>query len=216
VATGRATIIDVGSPIPSPDAAATWIGAAGEDDLAAGLAVLNRALRAHRLITADPHVPSVGRELLLVARLGYGVGEEVADGLWTRAIELEPPRRRSSRQKVLQPQARLAAVLGAREELLVCEELLLRARADISDGDERTAALGLLVALDAALAELAGDPAANALADRLTELRAQRDPVTAAAQAALAGPLSSEHRETVKLTLGRIEAALRARAVGNA
>jgi hypothetical protein len=47
--------------------------------------------------------------------------------------------------------------------------------------------------------------------DRLAELRGRRDPVAAAAQAALAGPLSAEEREAVALTLARIEAALRAR-----
>ncbi len=209
-------MIDVGAPLGSAAEAATWIKQAGEDELAAGLTVLNRALRAHRLVTADPDVVSVGRELLLVARVGYGGGEQVADGLWAEAIELHPPRQRNSRQKVLHPQARLAAVLGAREDLLVCEELLLRARTDLDLGDERTAALGLLVALDAALAELAGDPASQALSERLAELRAQRDPVAAAAQAALAGPLDPEHRTVVAFTLQRIESALRARAVGNA
>ena len=74
----------------------------------------------------------------------------------------------------------------------------------------------MLVALDAALAELATDPAASILHERLAELRAQRDAVAIAGQAALAGPLSDPDHETVRFTLGRIEAALRARAVANA
>jgi hypothetical protein len=72
------------------------------------------------------------------------------------------------------------------------------------------------VALDAALAELAGDPTAARLGERLQELRGQREAAGAAAQAALAGPLSPEQRQAVEFTLGRIEAALRARAVANA
>ncbi len=52
------------------------------------MAVLNRALHSYRLATADPHVHGVGRRDALVARLGYGAGEEVADGLWTDAREL--------------------------------------------------------------------------------------------------------------------------------
>jgi hypothetical protein len=70
-----------------------------------------------------------------------------------------------------------------------------------------------MVALDAAIAELAIDPAADALEERLEELREQRDPIAHAAQAALEGPLSEDQREAVSYTVGRIEAALRARAV---
>jgi hypothetical protein len=115
---------------------------------------------------------------------------------------------RRGRLKGLQPQARLAAILSGREEALVCEELALRARLDLDEGREREAALQLVIALDAALAEL---PAEEVVVDRLAELRGRRDPVAAAAQAALAGPLSAEEREAVALTLARIEAALRAR-----
>ena len=117
---------------------------------------------------------------------------------------------------MLQPQARLAAVLGGREQPLACEELALRARQDLDHDRDREAALQLLVALDAAVAELSRDATAVALTDRLTELRGQREPAAAAAQAALGGPLSEAQRETVAFTLGRIEAALRARAVPNA
>jgi hypothetical protein len=74
----------------------------------------------------------------------------------------------------------------------------------------------VLVALDAAIAELTGESTADALADRLEELREYRDPVAEAAQTALAGPLQDEDREVVTLAVERIEAALRARAVANA
>ena len=216
VITGRATVIDVGEQLESATAASSWLAGAGEDDLAADLAVLNRALHAFRLVTADPYLTPVGRQQALVARIGYGAGEQVADGLWTDARELLATGPRQRRAKVLHPQARLAAVLGGRERGLACEELTLRARLDLEHGRDREAALQVLVALDAALAELATDPAAPALHERLTELRAQRDAVAIAGQAALAGPLSEPDRETVAFTLGRIEAALRARAVANA
>jgi hypothetical protein len=216
VTTSRATVIEVGEPLASAAVAEVWLGEAGEDYLDAGIEVLNRALHAFRLVTADPYLNPIGRAQTLVARIGYGAGEQVADGLWTEAkelIEVQPRRRRTT---VLQPQARLAAVLNGRERALACEELSLRTRLDLDHGREREAALQLMVALDAALAELAGDPTASTLAERLVELRAQREATGAAAQAALAGPLSSEQREAVEFTLGRIEAALRARAVANA
>jgi hypothetical protein len=216
VSTGRATIIDVGQPLTDPEQARTWLQAAGEGELAAGLVVLNRALHAFRLVTADPYLHPVGRQQTLVARVGFGAGEQVADGLWTDARELLLAEGWQRRSRVLHPQARLAAVLGARELPLACEELALRARLDLDHGREREAALQLLVALDAALAELAADPNAAELAARLTELRSQRDPVAVAAQSALGGPLDDAERETVTFTLSRIDAALRARAVANA
>lgn len=217
VATGRATVIDVGQPFEIERDAISWLRRAGEADLQAGIGVLNRALHAFRLVTADPYMQPVGRQHALVARLGYGAGEQVADGLWTEARELlSPRRRRQPRATVLQPQARLAAVLGGRELPLACEELALRARLDLDHGRDREAALQVLVALDAALAELGADPTAGALADRLEELRGQREAIAAAAQTALGAPLSPAEREAVTFTLSRIEAAFRARAVANA
>jgi hypothetical protein len=215
VATGRATVIDSRSPLDSEAEARAWLSRAGEDELAAGLAVLNRALHAFRLVTADPYLHTVGRQQAIVARVGFGAGEQVADGLWTAARELalSDPRRR--RARVLAPQARLAAVLGARELALACEELTLRARSDLDHGRDREAALQLLVALDAALAELTADPHATELAARLEELRGQREAAAAAAQAALSGALDAAERDAVAFTLGRIEAVLRARAAAS-
>jgi hypothetical protein len=216
VATGRATVIDVGDPFAGETAAQEWLWRVGEDYLTGGIGVLNRVLHAFRLVTADPYVGPVSRRQAIAARIGYGAGEQVADGLWADARELLDPVPRQRRLKVLQPQARLAAVLGGREHALACEELVLRARLDLDHGRPREAALQLLVTLDAALAELAIDPTAPILGERLSELRAQREAVGAAAQAALAGDLDVAEREAVEFTINRIEAALRARAVANA
>ena len=211
--TTRATVVEVGEPLRSPEQAAAWLTGAGEPELAVGLSVLNRALHAHRLASADPHAHGVRRHDALVARLGYGAGEEVADGLWTDARELIDAgsgRRRSRRLPAAQ--ARLAALLTGRHAPLACEELALRARFDLDEGRAREAALQVLVALDAALAELPDDPAAPALAERLDELRGLHDGVAAAAAAALAGTLGAGERDATAFALGRIEAALRARA----
>src|SRR5581483_4428888 len=216
VTTGRATVIEVDDPVVGTADAARWLAGTGEAYAAQALAVLNRVLHAYRLVTADPYAGPVARSQALVTRIGYGAGEQVADGLWTEARELLEAGPRPRRLKVLQPQARLAAVLGGRERALACEGLVLRARLDLDHGRNREAAFQVMVALDAALAELAADPTARALADRLDELRGQRDPVAAAAQAALSGPLAPAQLETVEFTVARIEAALRARAVANA
>jgi hypothetical protein len=211
VTTGRATVIDVGAPFAEEEEARAWLGRAGEAQLEEDLSVLNRALHAFRVATADPYLHPVGRERLLVARIGYGLGEQVADGLWTDARELIARVRRQRRSKMLHPQARLARLLGAREQPLVCEELALRARLDLDHERGREAALQVLIALDAAIAELASDPQTQALESRIEELREQRDPVADAAQAALAGPLDGDEHEAVQFALDRIEAALRAR-----
>jgi len=213
VATGRATVIAVSEPWPDAGAARAWLQGAGEEGLAADLAVLNRALHEFRLATADPYVQPVRRGQLLVARAGYGDGEQVAHGVWTEARELLDGRRAARRAQALEPQARLAASLGGREPALVCAELALRARLDLDHDRFREAALQLQVALDAALAELGRD---GAVADRLAELRTLRGAVGAAARSALTGALSAAERESVAATLGRLEAALRARAFAHA
>lgn len=212
VATARATMVDVGEPFPAVDRAAAWLSGAGEAELADGLAVLNRALHAYRIATADPHLHSVGRGDALVARIGYGAGEEVAGGAWTDARELLDSASRRRRLKMLPGHARLAALLTGRQPTLASEELALRARLDLDQGRDREAALQTLLALDAALAELPGDPATGALRDRLAELQSLRDAAAAAAQSALAGSISAGERDVVARALGRLEAALRARA----
>ncbi|MBV8943631.1 MAG: hypothetical protein JO240_18050, partial [Solirubrobacterales bacterium] len=69
VATARATAVEVTAPFADRAQADAWLRRAGEADLAAGLAVLNRVLRAHRLAASDAHANAVAREQALVARV---------------------------------------------------------------------------------------------------------------------------------------------------
>lgn len=210
----RATVIR-GQPLPSEAAAAAWLKQAGEV-VDAELAVLNRVLALHRVASAEGSVREVRREQALAVRVGYGRGEEVADGNWTEAVD--PPRarvsRRQARDAALRPQERLAALLGGRDAALACEELALRARGDVEAGRFREAALQLRVALEAAIAELEPWRERGDLAARIEGLREERGAVGAAANAALRGGLSEETIEDVDRALGRIEAALRARTAG--
>jgi len=212
VETTRATIVDVGDPFADSERGAAWLKRAGEAELTEGIAVLNRVLHAHRLASADPRAHGVARSDALVARIGYGAGEHVADGQWMDARELidpGPPRRR---MRIPAAQARLAALLTGRERGLACEELALRARLDLDEGRDRAAVLQVLIALDAALAELPGDPAAPALGDRIAELRELHAGVSAAAQSALRGESADAQHDAAAFAVGRLEAALRARA----
>jgi hypothetical protein len=174
--------------------------------------VFNWALFAYRTAAADPRQHDIERRQLLAARIGFGAGEEVADGRWSDIRELAWQAQRRSRRRMLAPEGRLAAMLTGRDAPLVAEELTLRVRLDLDGGRPRHAALQLLVALDAAIAELGAEETAIALAERLEELRGFREPVAQAAQAALASVPDDAALTAVGDALARVEAALRARA----
>jgi hypothetical protein len=149
----------------------------------------------------------------LVCRVGYGSGEQVAEGDWEAAVELPLPGPPRARSLVLSPQERLAALLSGRDAALACEELTLRARGDLDHGRGREAALQLAIALDTALAELGAWRSQGDMARRLEELDERRVAVAEAARAALAGGVDEGRMADVRSTLERLEAALRARQV---
>ena len=104
---------------------------AAEAAIGAALRTANAVLRAHRVATQDPYGHEIGREAALLARVGFGTGEGLAEGRWEKAFEVPPPARRQRRDQALRPQERLAALLAGREPIDLCEPLLLRARADL-------------------------------------------------------------------------------------
>jgi hypothetical protein len=91
---------------------------------------------------------------------------------------------------------RFAALLGGREERLIGEELVLRARADLNAGRPREAALEARIALEALAVELAEGAPLD-----------QAKPVREAAGAALEGRAPAGVEEAVRA----MEAALRRR-----
>lgn len=182
-----------------------------EAEAEAAIAELNRVLHAQRLAATDPSVRPLRRAQATAVRVGVGIGEQVADGRWNRAVEVPPPRA-GTRGAALRPSERLAALLGSRDVALACEDLTLRAREDADAGRWREAAFQLRVALEAALAELAPWSGQADLDARIEELRALRPQVGAAANAALEGGLPEPQIAEVAAALARLEAALRARA----
>ena len=209
----RATVIDA-TPMYARDAAEAWLEAAAgersETVVAEALAVLNRAVAGHRVAAADPLLPDADPERALVTRVGYGAGEQVAEGEWEQARELPPARAR--RARALMPQQRLAALLGGRDVALACEELALRARADLGAGRQREAAMQLHLALEAAVAELESWRGRSDMGERIDELAGLRTVAASAANAAIQGGLEPEALAGVGSALERLEAALRARA----
>lgn len=214
IPTTRATLVDTAA-LDGCDAASSWLDGADLEQLAAdGVARLNRVLHAYRVAAADPHVREVALAQALVARIGFGGGERVAEGRWDRARELPPDAATSRRARAapLRSQERLAALLAGHDAALACEELTLRVRLDADAGRWREASLGLRTACEAALAELEPWRDAAGLAGRLAELHERRDALAAVAGAALQGGLDDEQIAIVGAVLSRVEAALRARA----
>jgi hypothetical protein len=205
VPTSRVSVVRP-EPFDSRELADAWLASlrrdegAAEEELDAAVRVVNRALAAHRAAAADPYAADVSAGHALVARLGYGSGEAVADGRFVDAIELPSFAQRRRRRRSMEPRdERFAALLGGREERLVAEELVLRARADLNAGRSREAALEARIALEALTAELGEEAPAD-----------QRQAVSAAANAALAGELPSGLEEAV----AAMEGAIRRRRLG--
>ena len=216
VPTSRATVVRP-SPFGSAAEAGEWLSGLRRDsegaerELDRAVAAVNRALRAQRVATADPYVAEISPSRALVARIGYGPGESLADGRFAEAWEL-PRESARTRRSMEAPEERFAALVAGREHVLPAEELVLRARADLDAGRPREAALQARVALESLLADLRG---AGAGVERaLGELGEARPAVGDAANAALDGELTGELAGAVADAVGRMEAALRLRRLG--
>jgi hypothetical protein len=153
VSISRVTVVDsIG--FEDETAASQWLDRCRKDErereesTAHALRVVNRAIHAQRISAGDPYVRELTRDNAHAVRLGYGVGDDVADGRWRAAITLPLPRPRG-RKKMLSPQEQLAAILSGRSEAHPSEDLALRARLDLEQGRTREAALQLRAAWDA-------------------------------------------------------------------
>jgi len=173
------------------------------------LVVLNRALHAHRAARADLVARDVTRGSALVVRLGFGSGDLVAEGRFQQGWELPRDVKRVKRT-MESPDERFAAVLGGRESVLACEELVLRARSDTDAGRAREAALQARIALESLLSEMPKLPDS-----RRRALEEDRGPVGQAANTALRGPLDPSAIDAVGAAVSRMEAALRAHRLGS-
>jgi hypothetical protein len=147
----------------------------------------------------------------LAVRVGYGDGDALVDGRYDDALELPRDVGRRSRAAALRPQERMAALLGARERPLACEELILRARADLDGGRVREATLQARVGLEALLAERE-TVAAPGQDEDLAALDSRRKITGEAANEALRGELSPERSAEIAETLAVCERVLRRRA----
>jgi hypothetical protein len=206
----RVTAVRAEEPFEETGEADAWLeGTLSSEDsidavVAEGVALLNRAVHAHAVASADPLGTELRADRAATVRIGHGSGKEVAAGRFSAAREVDVRAGGSARRRQdeeLRPQERLAAVLGGRERLDACETLVLRARADLDGGRRREAALQLRVALEAMLIELDGALADPGHEKDMAELEARRGDVGEAANAALRGDLSrDDERKVTELT----------------
>jgi hypothetical protein len=200
-------------PLGERDVAQSWLAGLRDDpealaaELAAGVELVNLAIHAHRAATLDPAIADVTAGGALAVRVGFGTGEDLAEGRFAEAIEV-PPSERRRRAELLRPQERVAEVLGGKASVAACELLLIRARADVDAGREREAALQLRVGLEALLAEREALAAPDQEKD-FASLEERRGITGEAANEALAGALADERAAEVTETLRICERVLR-------
>jgi hypothetical protein len=219
----RATSVRAFAEFDDEAAAKSWLEETSADEesvdllIAEALHDLNRALHTQAVAGGNPHPQAVSAGTAAAVRIGYGSGEELADGIFTSAHTVDPgpgtASGRRRRDEELRPQQRLAAVLGGRERLDTCETLLLRARADLDAGRNREAALQLRVGLEALLIELRGALSDPGHEEDMALLEARRHEAGELANAALAGDLSPAQLESFGELLAISERVLRRRRI---
>lgn len=218
----RATIVRSHHPFATDDEAARWLDEVSDNDDAVddlvteALTQLNRALHAGTVASGDPHPQALSPTRTAAVRIGYGNGDQVANGAFSSAREIDVhggASKRRQRDETLRPQERLAAVLGDREQLDACETLILRARADLDAGRHREAALQLRVGLEALLHELPSALNDSGHDEDIATLKARRAEAVTAAETALQSDLTAAQPDTVEDLTAICERVLRRRRV---
>jgi hypothetical protein len=193
VSVTRVTVVR-GQPLEDIEAARDWLArcektAVADAEVAEALAILNRAIHAHRLAAADPYAGDVSLARARRIRLGYGAGHDVVDGRWRDAYSVPPQVTSLSRRRMLAPEEPLAQILGGRRPTYPSEELLLRARLDLDQGRSREAALQARAAHAALEAELESE---TSLGQASKAMKEEGGPLGNLASAAVAGALGED------------------------
>lgn len=188
-----------------------------EHELELALGTLNRALADYRAASCDPYLWDVPRELPRRTVIGVATGNQTADGRWSKAL-LAPAveTKRSRREEWLDPQAEFARMLRGATRPLVCEDILLRARLDLTHGRSRAAAIGLEAGLAALRAELGpggrADERSDAqIAEDLGWLAERAGALEDLGDACLAREIEASEKDLVGAALDRCERILRRR-----
>lgn len=182
VSISTVTVIRASVPFSDEAEASAWLAeAVGEeataDLLGEALDTLDRALAAEAAASGRPYAAAIGVDELISARFGYGDGDRLSDGDYLEAFEIDArggtARPRRERMNRTLPLARIAAIIGGRDEAAACEFLVPRVRSDLDGGRVMSAALVIEVAVRSTIVELdtvLDDPDHSADLDRLEEM----------------------------------------------
>lgn len=152
-------------PLGSESEARVWLARLEDDDFTQSLldetlAAIDRALAAEAAATGRPYAQSPALDQILAAKVGFGDGDHVSEGRFTEALEVDarggtasPKRERTGRTR---PIARIAAILGQKDQAAACEILVPRVRADLDAGRILAAGLAIETAARATVVELDG------------------------------------------------------------
>jgi hypothetical protein len=215
----RTTAVRAFEPFEGADEAGRWLEEATEVEETADVLVeeaaglLNRALHAQGIAAGDRDLAEVSPRRAVSVRIGYGSGDDLAEGRFSEAREIDMRGGRRGRRADLRPIETVAAVLGGRERIDACETLILRARADLDAGRMREAALQLRVGLEALLAELSGALEDPGHVEDMSLLEERRGEAGDAANAALRGELDDVTAASVRELTEVSERVLRRRRV---
>jgi len=221
VALTTVTVIRAFMPFWNENEASEWLVPATASErvdelMAETLSTLDRALAAEAATTGRPYVQAIGIDDVVGARIGFGDGDRVSDGLYLEAFEIDarggtasPRRERMTRTR---PLARIAAIIGGREQAAACEFLIPRIRSDLEGGRVMSAALVIEVAVRSSIVELdtiLDLPEHAADLDRLEELLPELTELTDAVLAE--GKAWPGLAESLEEPLGIVERVLRRR-----
>lgn len=147
----RLTVVDA-VPLEDEQRAKSWLAEMRSADSAAehvsaSLLHANRIVHAHRLAAADPYEHELSAATAHRIRLGYGLGEQVAEGLWSEARKVHPDSLK--KRSALDPDRGMSEMLSGRRPTFDSDDLLLRARLDLDQGRRRQALLQARAACEA-------------------------------------------------------------------
>lgn len=157
------TVIRADQPFASETEAEDWLERLDDSDFTGELledtiGTLDRVRAADAGTSGIPFGTPTDLDGVLAAKVGYGDGDQVASGLFTRAVEVdarggagEKRRERAARSR---SPARTAAILGGRKPPDACEVLVPRIRLDLDTGNDYAAILALPPAVRATISEL--------------------------------------------------------------
>jgi hypothetical protein len=216
------TVIRADQPFDSDAAAEGWLGQLEDSEFTGELlddaiSTLDRARAADAAAGGTPFGTPTAIGSLLAARIGYGDGDQVASGRFLEAWDVDARGGSGSRRRERMARtgslARMAAIVGGRDEAAACEVLIPRVRLDLNTGNLAAACLAAGPAFTATVAELefaVDDPGHEQDLDRLEELLPE---LGAVSERAASGSLDPDDRRKVEAALEVAERVIRRRRI---